>query len=207
LTGGEFISGQSVIGRTFSFAFATIGGDSITGRYEGPQVTSYDIDGDSVGYMDIDTMHVSLQESKMLAWGNLFSPDLYYYEMELLPTELRYSDDGKFKHGLVLSIGFHSDSAEQPSDGTYPIASTAENNTVFYGHKDKNVAWGTYWQLFVNGTTKSRANVLKDSLTIKWDEDILTLTINLKDQLNNNIKGQYKAKTEIIDPFANAIRK
>ena len=63
--------------------------------------------------------------------------------------------------------------------------------------------WGTYWQLFENGTARRRANVTSDTVHINWNGDVCTLQISLRDQLNNDISGTYSAATEIIDPYGN----
>ncbi len=200
ISGGELSLTESALGYNASFRFLTASGDSITGRYNGPLTRSIGIDGDSVGHIVVDTIRTSLQPSKMWAWGRLFG-DAYYYEIELLSSDFRYRDDGSPLRGLMFTVGLHTSDSIRPADGAYPISESPVASTAFYGHREKNTTWGTYWQLFENGTARRRANVTSDTVRISWNGNICAMQINLTDQLNNVIYGAYKSVTEIINPY------
>lgn len=201
LTGGELSLTESALGYNALFRFLTASGDSITGRYDGPLTRSINIDGDSVGHILLDTLDIALQPSRIWAWGRLFDDNLYYYELELIASGFRYRDDGSPREGLMFTIGLHSSDSIRPAAGAYPVSEQPADMTALYGHKEKNTMWGTYWQLFENGTARRRANVTSDTVRIDWNGDVCTLQISLRDQLNNDISGTYSAATEIIDPY------
>lgn len=202
IIGGEVFMEPSVIGVKSTFCLFLSDGDSIKGSYEGRLIKNYDADGDSIGVLNIDTLNIALQAGKIWSWGKLFSDELYYYEMEIRSKDFRYTDDGVPKNGYMLTLGFHSNDADRPRSGVYVVSTSVSDNTLYYGHKEKNVSWGTYWQLFQNKITKNRANVKSDTIEMEWlDDSVCKIRIGLRDQLNNDIKGEYNAATVLVDAY------
>ncbi len=176
----------------FSFDFKTTSDETITGSYLGTLTQNYIVNTDSAGYYQRDTVLVPLGSAIMWNWGNLFDDNTHYYEIELHSTNMRINDAGKVKSGNVLYLGLFSTNISYPSDGEYVVGEGTDNLTLFYGHKINNTYWGTYWQELRNTSIASRANVVSGSITITTTKTgKSTITINLKDQLNKKIQGEY----------------
>lgn len=186
----------------FWLNFMTTASDSLAGSYLGTCVKNTEVDADSTGYVQVDTFSTALGTANMWQWGNLFSETLCYYELEILSSDTRFNDAGKMKNGMVLSLGFFSDNGVFPNDGVYRVAEVPENYTLFFGHKESNTYWGTYWQQLKNTSIISRANVTADSISIcNVDGDQYVINIALKDQLGNRLRGDFKGGVNLRSPY------
>ena len=73
------------------------------------------------------------------------------------------------------------------------INSHKVDTSVYYGHKLKNTAWGTYWQVFYNSSAIGKANVVEGSAEIiSIDDKSLNMTFEFVDQLGDKVVGSYE---------------
>ena len=179
--------------RTFNFGFLTEDGDSIVGSYLGEYTYNYTLDQRGYGELVFDTITCQLAMPVMMNWGYLFSENRNYFEFTFYSTDSRFSDAGKIKSGVQFVIGVHDIQQEWPTAGDYLVSVNADDATsVYYGHKLKNTAWGTYWQVFYNSSAIGKANVVEGNAKInKIDESSINLTFTFVDQLGNEVVGSY----------------
>ncbi len=186
----------------FVFNFISSGNDSITGNYLGTMIRNTSVDADSLGYYHRDEVVKALGYASMWNWGNIFDDELYYYELELLSNDMRWRDDGKMKGGAVLFIGFFSSDSIAPISGEYIVSDSPSNNTLFYGNKQTNTYWGTYWMQLTNTSISGRANITEGSATFtKAEENKYNIEFKFKDQLNHDIDGIYTGPIRIRKPY------
>ena len=179
--------------RTFNFGFLTEDGDSIVGSYLGEYIYNYTLDQRGYGELAFDTITCQLAMPVMMNWGHLFSENRNYFEFTFYSTDSRFSDAGKIKSGVQFVIGVHDIQQEWPVEGDYLVSVNADDATsVYYGHKLKNTAWGTYWQMFYNSSAIGKANVVEGSAKIiSIDKSSVNLTFTFVDQLGNEVVGEY----------------
>ena len=178
--------------RTFKFEFVTADGDSINGYYLGEYQYNYALDQRAYGELQFDTISCRLAMPVMYDWGNLFSENSNYFEFTFYSVDSRFTDVGKIKSGVQFAVGVHDMQMEKPHEGEYLVSKKADEVSIFYGHKLKNTAWGTYWQVFYNSSAIGKANVVEGSASIvKIDDSWLTMTFSFVDQLGNVVEGEY----------------
>ncbi len=179
--------------RTFNFGFLTEDGDSITGAYLGEYIYNYILDQKGYGELAFDTIACQLAMPVMINWEHLFTENSNYFEFTFYSIESRFADVGKIKSGLQFVIGVHDVQQEWPAVGDYSVSMKADDiMSVFYGHKLNNTAWGTYWQMFYNGSSVGKANVvIGNAHIISIDEQSLNMTFTFEDQLGNEVIGKY----------------
>ena len=109
-------------------------------------------------------------------------------------------DAGKIKSGVQFVVGVHDMQDEHPIAGDYLVSKSADDATsIYYGHKLKNTAWGTYWQVFYNTSDMGKDNVVEGSAEIiSIDDKSLNMTFTFVDQLGYEVVGYYKG------PYFNA---
>jgi hypothetical protein len=130
----------------------------------------------------------------MMNWGHLFSENSNYFEFSFYSTAARFSDAGKIKSGVQFVVGVHDMQEEHPIAGDYLVSVRADDTpSIYYGHKLKNTAWGTYWQMFYNSSAIGKANVVEGSAEIiSIDDKSLNMTFEFVDQLGNGVVGSYE---------------
>ena len=124
----------------------------------------------------------------------MFTENSNYFEFTFYSTAARFADAGKIKSGVQFVVGVHDAQEEYPTAGDYSVSMKADDTmSVLYGHKLKNTAWGTYWQMFYNGSSVGKANVVAGSAQIiSIDDESLNMTFTFDDQLGNEVVGSYK---------------
>ena len=178
--------------RTFKFGFVTADGDSIVGSYLGEYQYNYVLDQRGYGELQFDTISCRLAMPVMHDWDNLFSENSNYFEFTFYSVDSRFTDVGKIKSGVQFAVGVHDMQDVQPCEGEYLVSKSADESSVYYGHKLKNTPWGTYWQVFYNSSAIGKANVVEGSASIvKIDDSWLTMTFSFVDQLGNVVVGEY----------------
>ena len=180
--------------RTFKFDFLTSDGDSITGSYLGEYTYNYTLDQRGYGELAFDTISCQLAMPMMMNWGRLFSENHNYFEFTFYSVDSRFVDAGKIKSGVQFVVGVHDMQDEHPIAGDYLVSKSADDATsIYYGHKLKNTAWGTYWQVFYNTSAMGKANVVEGSAEIiSIDDKSLNMTFTFVDQLGYEVVGYYK---------------
>jgi hypothetical protein len=180
--------------RTFNFGIFTVDGDSITGSYLGEYIYNYVLDQRGYGELAFDTISCQLAMPMMMNWGHLFSESSNYFEFTFYSTDSRFADAGKIKSGVQFVVGVHDVQEEHPIAGDYLVSVRADDApSIYYGHKLKNTAWGTYWQMFYNSSAVGKANVVEGSAEIiSIDESSLNMTFTFIDQLGNEVVGYYE---------------
>ncbi|MBO5728366.1 MAG: hypothetical protein J6R43_00845 [Paludibacteraceae bacterium] len=180
--------------RTFRFGLLTSDGDSITGSYLGEYTYNYALDQRGYGELAFDTISCQLAMPMMMNWGHLFSENHNYFEFTFYSVDSRFVDVGKIKSGVQFVVGVHDMQDEYPIAGNYLVSVRADDAmSVYYGHKLKNTAWGTYWQVFYNSSAIGKANVVEGSAEIiSIDEKSLNMTFTFVDQLGYEVVGYYK---------------
>ena len=180
--------------RTFSFSLITADGDSVVGSYLGDYTYNYTLDQKGYGELAFDTISCQLAMPVMMNWGHLFSENCNYFEFTFYSTDARFADAGKIKSGVQFVVGVHDIQEEYPIAGNYLVSVRADDATsVYYGHKLKNTAWGTYWQVFYNSSAIGKANVVEGSAEIiSIDDKSLNMTFEFVDQLGNKVVGSYE---------------
>ena len=180
--------------RTFNFGFLTADGDSITGSYLGEYIYNYTLDQRGYGELAFDTITCQLAKPMMINWGHLFSENRNYFEFTFYSTDARFADAGKIKSGVQFVVGVHDIQAGYPIAGDYLVSVRADDATsVYYGHKLKNTAWGTYWQVFYNSSAIGKANVVEGSAEIiSIDDKSLNMRFEFVDQLGDKVVGSYE---------------
>ena len=180
--------------RTFKFGLLTSDGDSITGSYLGEYTYNYTLDQRGYGELAFDTISCQLAMPMMMNWGYLFSENHNYFEFTFYSVESRFVDAGKIKSGVQFVVGVHDMQDEHPIAGDYLVSKSADDATsIYYGHKLKNTAWGTYWQVFYNTSAMGKANVVEGSAKIiSIDEKSLNMTFTFVDQLGYEVVGRYE---------------
>ena len=193
ITNGELKVDTADGYRTFSFMMITDDGDSIIGSYLGEYTYNYTLDQRGYGELAFDTIECQLAMPVMMNWGHLFSENSNYFEFTFYSTNSRFVDVGKIQSGVQFVVGVHDTQQEFPSVGDYLVSMKADDVTsVYYGHKLKNTAWGTYWQMFYNSSAVGKANVVEGSAEIiSIDESSLNMTFLFVDQLGNEVVGLY----------------
>ena len=150
--------------RTFRFGLLTSDGDSITGSYLGEYTYNYALDQRGYGELAFDTISCQLAMPVMMNWGHLFGENNNYFEFTFYSTDSRFADAGKIKSGVQFVVGVNDIREEYPIAGNYLVSKSADDATsIYYGHKLKNTAWGTYWQVFYNSSAIGKANVVEGS--------------------------------------------
>lgn len=179
--------------RTFNFSFITEDGDSIVGSYLGEYTYNYTLDQRGYGELAFDTIVCQLAMPVMMNWGHLFSENRNYFEFTFYSTDSRFTDAGKIKSGVQFVVGVHDVGEEYPVVGDYLVSVKADDEmSVFYGHKLNNIAWGTYWQMFYNGSSVGKANIVAgNAQIISVDEQSLSMIFTFEDQLGNEVVGAY----------------
>ncbi len=180
--------------RTFNFGFVTADGDSVTGLYHGNYTYNYILDQKGYGELAFDTITCQLAMPVMMNWGYLFSKNSNYFEFTFYSIDSRFADAGRIKSGVQFVVGVHDMQEEYPIASDYLVSNRADDaTTIYYGHKRKNTAWGTYWQMFYNNSAVGKANVVEGSAKIiAIDESSLNITFNFVDQLGNDVVGYYE---------------
>ena len=180
--------------RTFRFGLLTSDGDSITGSYLGEYTYNYTLDQRGYGELAFDTISCQLAMPMMMNWGHLFSENHNYFEFTFYSVDSRFVDVGKIKSGVQFVVGVHDMQDEHPIAGDYLVSKSADDATsIYYGHKLKNTAWGTYWQVFYNTSAMGKANVVEGSAKIiSIDEKSLNMTFTFVDQLGYEVVGRYE---------------
>ncbi len=179
--------------RTFKFGLLTADGDSITGLYFGEYTYNYTLDQLGYGELSFDTITCQLAMPVMMNWGQLFSENYNYFEFTFYSTDSRFADAGKIKSGVQFVVGVHDVQEEYPVVGNYIVSVKADDMSIYYGHKLKNTAWGTYWQMFYNSSAIGKANVVEGSAEIiSIDEESVNMTFTFIDQLGNEVVGYYE---------------
>lgn len=180
--------------RTFNFGILTVDGDSITGSYLGEYIYNYTLDQRGYGELAFDTISCQLAMPMMMNWGHLFSESSNYFEFTFYSTDSRFADAGKIKSGVQFVVGVHDVQEEHPIAGDYLVSVRADDApSIYYGHKLKNTAWGTYWQMFYNSSAVGKANVVEGSAVIESiDDKLLNMTFTFIDQLGNEVVGRYE---------------
>ena len=180
--------------RTFKFGLLTSDGDSITGSYLGEYTYNYTLDQRGYGELAFDTISCQLAMPMMMNWGHLFSENHNYFEFTFYSVDSRFVDAGKIKSGVQFVVGVHDMQDEHPIAGDYLVSKSADDATsIYYGHKLKNTAWGTYWQVFYNTSAMGKANVVEGSAEIiSIDDKSLNMTFTFVDQLGYEVVGYYK---------------
>ena len=180
--------------RTFRFGLLTSDGDSITGSYLGEYTYNYALDQRGYGELAFDTISCQLAMPMMMNWGHLFSDNHNYFEFTFYSVDSRFVDAGKIKSGVQFVVGVHDMQDEHPIAGDYLVSKSADDATsIYYGHKLKNTAWGTYWQVFYNTSAMGKANVVEGSAKIiSIDEKSLNMTFTFVDQLGYEVVGRYE---------------
>ena len=180
--------------RTFRFGFLTSDGDSIMGSYLGEYTYNYALDQRGYGELAFDTISCQLAMPVMMNWGHLFSENHNYFEFTFYSVDSRFVDAGKIKSGVQFVVGVHDMQDEHPIAGDYLVSNSADDATsIYYGHKLKNTAWGTYWQVFYNTSAMGKANVVEGSAKIiSIDEKSLNMTFTFVDQLGYEVVGRYE---------------
>ena len=180
--------------RTFRFGLLSSDGDSITGSYLGEYTYNYALDQRGYGELAFDTISCQLAMPMMMNWGHLFSDNHNYFEFTFYSVDSRFVDAGKIKSGVQFVVGVHDMQDEYPIAGDYLVSKSADDATsIYYGHKLKNTAWGTYWQVFYNTSAMGKANVVEGSAKIiSIDEKSLNMTFTFVDQLGYEVVGRYE---------------
>lgn len=199
VTGGYVQISSFDWGKQYDWHMLTQSGDSLVGHYVGAVLKNVHYDADTVGYLSVDTAKYALRRANVVSWGELFTEGSFYYEYYFYTTDMRTTDNGKLFSGLMFVLGVQSESADGPKSGTYAVSHDYENNTVLYGHKKGATFWGSYWVRYANGSSISRANVMKDSIEIDRNGNQYNITFHLKDQTGNAIDGTYN---DIISPIS-----
>ena len=186
--------------RTFRFGLLTSDGDSITGSYLGEYTYNYALDQRGYGELAFDTISCQLAMPVMMNWGHLFSENHNYFEFTFYSVDSRFVDAGKIKSGVQFVVGVHDMQDEHPIAGDYLVSKSADEVSIYYGHKLKNTAWGTYWQVFYNSSAIGKANVVEGSASIvKIDDSWLTMTFSFVDQLGYVVVGAYDGPYLVIN--------
>ena len=178
--------------RTFKFDMLTADGDSIVGSYLGEYTYNYTLNQRGYGELAFDTIACQLAMPVMMNWGHLFSENSNYFEFTFYSTDSRFADAGKIKSGVQFVVGVHDMQSDRPIAREYLVSKNVDEGTIYYGHKLKNTAWGTYWQMFYSGSAVGKANIVKGNAKINTiDEDTLDFTFTFVDQLGNEVVGSY----------------
>ena len=180
--------------RTFNFSLMTSDGDSVVGSYLGDYTYNYILDQKPYGELAFDTISCQLAMAVMTNWGHLFSENHNYFEFTFYSTDARFADVGKIKSGVQFVVGVHDMQEKYPIAGDYLVSNKADDATsIYYGHKLKNTAWGTYWQVFYNSSAIGKANVVEGSAKIiSIDETSINMTFSFVDQLGDEVVGKYE---------------
>ena len=180
--------------RTFKFDMLTADGDSIVGSYLGEYTYNYTLNQRGYGELAFDTIACQLAMPVMMDWGHLFSENSNYFEFTFYSTDSRFADAGKIKSGVQFVVGVNDIQEEYPIAGDYLVSVRADDTpSIYYGHKLKNTAWGTYWQMFYNSSAVGKANVIEGSAEIiSIDDKSLNMTFEFIDQLGNGVVGYYE---------------
>lgn len=192
LTAG-FLQVKSVdaIRKQLLFRFIDTNGDSVSGSYVGTVVYNNQAVADSVGYVEIDTLHYALRRAEMVIWGPIFLDGSNYYEYYFYPTDMLHTDGGALATGNLLIVGLQSAAGDGPATGVYPLSRIPAEHTALVGQKFGKAYWGTYWTRFANGNVIGRANITKDSVTIVHNGSHYDIAFDCRDQLGNRIRGHY----------------
>lgn len=179
--------------RTFNFDFLTADGDSITGSYLGEYTYNYTLNQRGYGELAFDTIVCQLAMPTMRNWGCLFGKTSNYYEFTFYSVDARFSDVGKIKSGVQYVVGVHDIQGDRPIAREYLVSKNVDEGTIYYGHKLKNTAWGTYWQVFYNSSAIGKANVVEGLAKIESIDDVsVSMTFLFVDQLGNEVVGRYE---------------
>jgi len=208
ISGGYMIVKNDLeLNKRFEFHFVAENGDSVTGNYAGAVRYNLLYNQPTVAQISVDTVDYQIQKGDFVRWGKLLDNSLYYYEIYFYSTDLRRTDAGKIKSGFVLILGINSTSADFPPNGTYKISKNYENNTLLWGTKIGEGKWGTYWNLYKNGSSSASSNVYAGEILFERTENNssspfqVKIILNLKDQAQNLITGEYNNELNIKELF------
>ena len=177
--------------KRFEFHFISENGDSVTGYFAGAVPYNLMFDQPAVAQIMVDAVEYQIQKGDFVRWGKLLTDTLFYYEIYFYSTNLRRTDAGKIKNGFMLILGMHSLTDNYPTNGTYRVSRNFENNTLLWGTKIGNGRWGTYWNLYRNGSSTATSNIFTGEIEFEKSENNFKIRLNLKDQNNNIISGEY----------------
>lgn len=170
-------------------------GKPLIGTYTGLHTHNYSTPQKAFGTFAFDTISCNLAKANIAYWDKIFST-LQYTELTFYSNDATFSDKGVLKDGIQFVIGIHTTDTDSHNllPNTYPIVKNYHTPlSSLYGHKVKNTAWGTHWQLFQNGSPIGKANILDGNVEIiSFDNDSLRLNFDYTDQLKNNVTGSYK---------------
>ena len=189
--------------RTFKFDMLTADGDSIVGSYLGEYTYNYTLNQRGYGELAFDTIACQLAMPVMMNWGHLFSENSNYFEFTFYSTDSRFADAGKIKSGVQFVVGVNDIQEEHPIAGDYLVSVKADDTpSIYYGHKLKNTAWGTYWQMFYNSSAVGKANVVEGSAKIiSIDEKSLNMSFTFIDQLGDEVVGRYEGPYILVTSY------
>jgi len=198
ISGGYMIVENDLeLNKRFEFHFVAANGDSITGNYAGAVRYNLLYDQPTVAQISVDTVEYQIQKGDFVRWGKLLDNSLYYYEIYFYSADLRRTDAGKIKSGFVLILGINSTSADFPPNGTYSVSKKYEDNTLFWGAKIGEGKWGTYWNLYKNGSSSASSNVYAGDISFERTDNNFKIILNLKDHNQALITGEYDNELKI----------
>jgi len=194
----DTIADETAAGKNYlqyAFTLVTDGHGTVEGSFIGQHTVNYTVDQPSYGNLFFDTIACGLARPSLYGWGHMFSDKTNYFELKFFSSAARFSDNGKIKQGVQFVVGLHSFQELYPAMGSYPVSLIAEEQTTYFGHKEGNAMWGTYWQTFYSSSVVGKANILADTLhVVRCTSDSITLQFNLKDQLGNRVQGTYDGR-------------
>jgi len=202
ISGGYMVVKNDLqLNKRFEFHFVTANGDSVTGNFGGAVKYNLLYNQPIVAQITVDTVDYQIQKGDFMRWGNILSSSLFYYEIYLYSADLRRTDDGKIKSGFALILGIHSTSADFPPNGVYQVSKNYEDNTLLWGTKIANGKWGTYWNLYQNGSSTASSNIQAGEISLQRDGNNFKIILNLKYQSTNTITGEYDNELNINDLY------
>lgn len=172
--------------KKFEFTLSTESNKTVTGSFIGTHIVNYTVDQPSVGTLSFDTIECQLARPVIYKLGHLFTEDCNYFRLVFFSTDARLGDDGSLKNGVCFFAGIHSIAEEEPFAGEYPVSLEPLNQTLYYGHKEGNMFWGTSWMVVKSGSTVGKANILEGSMNFV---SFRKMDFQLKDQLGNEVTG------------------
>lgn len=176
----------------FAISFTTADGAYAEGSFLGNYTVNYTVDQPYYGHLSFDTIDCRLARPVLRNWGHLFNAECNYYELMFFSADARFNDQGKIRAGVQFAVGINSEDDLRPTGGDYPVLTDYSPHSLLYGVKTGNSAWGTYWQVFLSGSVRGKANILDGNLAVtRLLDDYLSCTFQLTDQLGNTVVGSY----------------
>jgi len=202
ISGGYMlVSNDLQLNKRFEFHFVAANGDSITGNFAGAVQYNLLYDQPAVAIISVDNTDYQIQKGDFVRWGELLDKSLFYYEIYFYSADLRRTDAGKIKSGFVLTLGMNSTAPDFPPNGTYNVSRNIEDNTLLWGTKIGDGKWGTYWNLYQNGTSASNSNIFTGDISFEKNENNFKIVLNLKDLNGKMITGEYDNELNIKELF------